>query len=383
MKKRMAWILALAMLLSVFSIGQAVLAKSDYVELKAENFNKVIDGKEVKLYTLKNKNGMVAKITNYGGKIVQLLVPDKNGNLGDVVLGYESIDKTLEGGQKSMGSTIGRVANRIANGKFTLDGVSYQLAINDNPRPHTLHGGKKGSRFVVFDAKQIDDHSLQLTYYFKDGEEGFPGNCLLKAMYILTDDNALKLTFDATTDKKTIVNFLNHAFFNLAGEGKGDILNHELCINADSFTPVDKTLIPTGEIRSVAGTPLDFRKMHKIGDKIDAKDDQIIDGYDHNFVLNKKDGDELSLAAKVYEPASGRVMEVWTTQPGMQFYSGNFLNGAKDFGKGDKPYVKRGAFCLETQHFPDSVNHANFPSIVLEPGQWFTSTSIYKFSVKK
>lgn len=352
-----------------------------YVELNAENFQKIVDGKKVDLYTIKNKNGMEAKITNWGGKLIQLLVPDKNGQPGDVVLGYETLDQLMNG-QGSLGSIVGRYANRIGKGKFTLDGEEYQLGINNGP--NSLHGGVKGSRFVVFDAKQLDASSLQLTYLFKDGEEGYPGNCFLKAVYALTDDNELKITYDAVTDAPTIVNFTMHAFFNLAGGGS--ILDHILTVNADRFTPVDDTLITTGELRDLTGTPMDFRKPEKFGARVNANYDQLKlgPGYDHNYVLNKK-GLEMSFAAKVYEPVSGRVMEVYTTEPGMQVYSGNFLEGKvpRDVGKGGKVYNFRDAFCLETQHFPDSPNKANFPTTVLKPGEWFNSTTIYKFSVKK
>ena len=368
--------------LLIFSTSIAAAASSDYVELKQSAFQKEIDGKQVNLFTLTNKNGMTAKITNYGGKIVQLLVPDKNGRLSDVVLGYETIDQTIAG-QASMGCTVGRYANRIGKGKFPLDGADYHLTINNGA--NHLHGGTKGSRFVVFDANQVDSKTLQLTYYFKDGEEGYPGNCLLKTVYSLTDNNELVITYDAVTDKPTIVNFTNHAFFNLAGAGNGSILNHELTLNADHFTPVDGTLITTGEIRAVQGTPLDFTTPTTMGDRINDSYEQLKygPGYDHNFVLNKT-GNELSFAARVYEPTSGRVMEIYTTEPGIQFYAGNFLEGKipRDIGKGAKAYKFREGFCLETQHFPDSPNKENFPSTVLRPGQWFSSTTVHKFYTK-
>lgn len=361
--------------------GQLASAQQNYVDIKQEAFQQTVNGKDVDLYTLKNKNGMVAKITNYGGKIVQLLVPDRNGKLGDVVLGYESLDQTMKG-QASMGCVVGRYANRIGKGKFSLDGVDYQLSINNGV--NHLHGGTTGTRFQVFDALQIDEKTLQLTYNFKDGQDGYPGNCMLKAVYQLTDNNELVLTYDAVTDKDTIVNFTNHAFWNLAGAGNGTVLNHEVTLNADCFTPVDDTLITTGEIRSVKGTAMDFTTPHKIGERINGSYEQLKygPGYDHNFVLNKQEGQNMTFAARVYEPTSGRIMEVYTTEPGIQFYSGNFLDGKKDIGKAGKSYEYRGAFCLETQHYPDSPNKANFPSVVLKPGQWFSSTSIYKFSAK-
>ncbi|MDF2636762.1 MAG: galactose-epimerase [Pelosinus sp.] len=381
MKK--VFILAIMVLLMSSTSIVSAQASGDYVEIKREAFQKEINGKQVDLYTLTNKTGMVAKITNYGGKIVQLLVPDKNGKLSDVVLGYESLDQTING-QASMGCTIGRYANRISKGQFSLDGKDYQLTVNNGA--NHLHGGTKGSRFVVFDANQIDAKTLQLTYYFKDGEEGYPGNCLLKTVYSLTDNNELVITYDAVTDKSTIVNFTNHAFFNLAGSGSGTILNHQLTLNADNFTPVDGTLITTGEIRPVKGTPMDFTKSTTIGTRINDSYEQLKygPGYDHNYVLNKT-GNELSFAARVYEPKSGRVMEIYTTEPGIQFYAGNFLEGKvpRDIGKGGKAYNFREGFCLETQHFPDSPNKDNFPSTVLSPGQWFSSTTVHKFTVKK
>ena len=372
--------------LMVFAIGgqSAALASAqqkDYVDLKPEAYHQTVNGKEVNLYTLHNKNGMVAKITNYGGKIMQLLVPDRKGNLGDVALGYDSLDKARQG-QLSMGCVIGRYGNRIAKGHFTLDGQEYQLTINNGV--NHLHGGTTGTRVQVFDAKQIDDKTLQLNYNFKDGDDGYPGNCMLKATYQLTDDNELVCSYDAVTDKDTIVNFTNHAFWNLAGAGNGTILNQELMLNADYFTPVDNTQITTGEIRSVKGTPVDFTTPHKIGERINADYDQIKfgNGYDLNFVINRDPNKNMNFAGQVYEPVSGRLMQIYTTEPGIQFYSGNGLNGDKDIGKGGKHYAFRGAFCLETQHYPDSPNKDNFPSVVLQPGQWFSSTTIYKFSAK-
>jgi aldose 1-epimerase len=378
-------VLSLFLVLACFTFAYSE-SKGHYVEIKRENFQKEIDGKKVDLYTIKNKKGtMVAKITNYGGKMAQLLVLDKRGKLGDVLLGWENIDETMKNLQ-SAGAIIGRYANRIEFGKFKLNDQEYSLAINDGGgRPNCLHGGKKGSRFVVFDAVQIDESSLQLNYYFKDGEEGFPGNCSLKVVYSVTNDNQLKISYNAVTDKPTVINFTQHNFWNLAGEGSGTILNHELTLNADRFTPVNANLVPTGELKSVKGTPFDFTKPKKVGQDIEQTDDQLKfgEGYDHNFVLNKK-GLELSLAGRMYDSTSGRIMEVYTNEPGMQFFSGNNLNKDNSLkGKGGKVYPYRGAFCMETQHFPDSPNKPNFPSTVLNPGQWYTSTTIYKFSVKK
>jgi aldose 1-epimerase len=350
-----------------------------YVETKRDAFQKEIGGKKTDLYTLRTSTGMVVKITNQGGKIVQILVPDKDNRLGDVVLGYETIDQYVAG-RASFGAIIGRFANRIAKGRFTLDGREYQLPINNGP--NHLHGGR-GTQFLVFDARQLDDRTLELTYTFKDGEEGYPGNTSLRVVYAVTDDQELRISYEAVTDKPTVVNFTNHAFFNLAGAGQGDILDHELTINADRFTPIDTTSIPTGELRAIKGTPMDFTRPVRIGARIGEADEQLKfgTGYDHNYVLNKTAG-ELSFAARLSDPVSGRVMEVYTTEPGMQLYTGNFLTGQapNDVGKGGKSYHVRSAVCLETQHFPDSPNKTNFPTTTLRPGQWFTSTTVYKFS---
>ncbi len=360
-------------------VGAQAQTRPAYVETRREAFQKEIDGKKVDRYILKASTGMVVKITNQGGKIVQLLVPDKDNHLGDVVLGYETVDQYVTG-RASFGAIIGRYANRIAKGRFTLNGREYQLPVNNGP--NHLHGGK-GTHFLVFEARQLDARTLQLTYNFKDGEEGYPGNTSLKVVYAVTDDQELRITYEAVTDRPTVVNFTNHAFFNLAGEGRGDILDHELIINADRFTPIDATSIPTGELRAVKGTPMDFTRPARIGARINDSDEQLKfgTGYDHNYVLNKTAG-ELSFAARLSDPVSGRIMEVYTTEPGMQLYTGNFLTGKapNDVGKGGKPYPVRSAVCLETQHFPDSPNKASFPTTVLNPGQWFTSTTVYKFS---
>jgi aldose 1-epimerase len=331
--------------------------------------------------TLINKNGMVAVITTFGGKLVSLWVPDKLGKLADVVLGYETVDQ-YPGGNPYFGAMIGRYGNRIAQGRFVLDGTEYQLTKNNGP--NALHGGPGGFHNVNWnmlnDPSVIHD-KVQLAYLSKDGEEGYPGNLQVKVTYTLTDNNELVIDYEATTDKTTIVNLTHHSFFNLAGAGAGDILSHQLYINADRFTPVDETLIPTGELRSVKGTPFDFNVLTKIGERIEAPDEQLKNGkgYDHNWVLNKNRENELSLAAKVVEPVSGRVMEVLTTEPGLQFYSGNFLNGY-DVGKGGKRYEYRSAFCLEAQHFPDSPNKPHFPPVVLRPGDVYTQKTIYRFS---
>ncbi len=343
-----------------------------------ENFKTTRDGKQIDLFTLKNKNGVIVQITNFGGKIVSIIVPDKKGKMADVCLGYDDIDGYFDG-SGSMGATIGRVTNRIGGAQFTLNGKTYHLA--KNVGNNTIHGGEKGFRFRVFDARQIDGQNLELSYLSEDGEEGFPGNLDFKVLITLTDDNELKITYRATTDKPTVVNVTNHAYFNLAGEGNGDILGHELLVNADHFTPTDQEAIPTGEIRSVEGTPLDFRQLTRIGDRVDADYEQIkfAGGIDHNFVLNKGE-DEMGLAAILYEPNSGRMMEVFTTEPGIQIYT---ANGFSSVGKGGKKYGTRSAVCLETQHFPDSPNKPEFPSVVLNPGEEFNSVTVYKFSVRE
>jgi aldose 1-epimerase len=334
------------------------------------------------VYDLTNKNGLTLRVTNWGGRIMSLKVPDKNGTLADIVLGYDSADQ-YRNGNPYFGALIGRVGNRIAKGKFVLEGKEYSLTINNGA--NSLHGGPRGFHNVYWQAivPSTSTHTLELRYLSHDGEEGYPGNLDVKVIYTLTDQNELTIDYVATTDKTTVVNLTHHSFFNLAGEGRGDILNHEIMIQADRFTPVDPGLIPSGELKRVEGTPFDFRKPHAIGERIGDNDDQLHagKGYDHNWVLNKK-GDGLSLAARGTEPVSGRVMEVWTTEPGLQFYSGNFLNG-KDIGKGGKPYPFRGALCLEAQHFPDSPNHPEFPSVVLKPASKYEQKTMYKFLTTK
>jgi aldose 1-epimerase len=348
------------------------------------SFGKTPEGEAIDLYTLTNKNAVQAAITNYGGAVVSLKVPDRDGKLGDVVLGYDSVDGYVAD-KNYFGAVIGRYGNRIGHARFSLDGKTYTLAKNNGE--NTLHGGIKGFNKAVWTAKEIPakgGQALELTYLSKDGEEGFPGNLKVRVVYTLTDSNELKIEYFATTDKKTVVNLTNHSYFNLAGPGSGDILGHMLMIEADKFTPVDAGLIPTGELRDVAGTPFDFRKPTAIGARIGANDEQIKlgGGYDHNFVLRRKAGEAMSLAARVTEPTTGRVMEVWTTEPGVQFYTGNFLDGTVH-GKGGMAYGKRSAFCLETQHFPDSPNQLKFPSTVLDPGAQYHTETVYKFSVEK
>ncbi len=338
------------------------------------DFGKTRDGAPTRLYTLTNKSGVEVKITNYGGRVVSLKVPDKTGAMGDVVLGFDSLDGYV-GDNPYFGALIGRYANRIGHAQFTLDGVLYKVPKNDGD--NSLHGGLRGFDKVVWDSHALPDGGVELAYVSKDGEEGYPGKCTVKVVYHLTDANELKIEYAATTDKDTVVNLTNHSYFNLAG--KGDILGHVLTLHADRFTPVDGGLIPTGELKDVSGTPFDFRKPTAIGERIEQNDAQLKlgKGYDHNWVLNKKDG-ELSLAARVEEASSGRVMEVWTTQPGIQFYTGNFLDGTIK-GKGGWVYARRSALCLETQHFPDSPNKPKFPSTVLKRGTEFKSTTVYKF----
>ena len=349
-------------------------------KLQKRTFGKTRTGETVDLFTLTNANGMEAAITNFGAIVVSLKAPDRSGKFADVVLGFDSLDGYL-GDNPYFGAIVGRYGNRIAKGRFTLDGKEYKLATNNGP--NALHGGIKGFSKVVWQAQTLGDSGIKLTYVSKDGEEGYPGTLTTTVEYTLTDANELKISYLATTDKDTILNLTNHSYFNLAGEGVGDILGHKMQISADRFTPVDPTLIPTGELRPVAGTPFDFRQPHTIGERINSSDEQIKigGGYDHNFVLNGTMG-TLHPAARVTEPKSGRVMEVLTTQPGVQFYSGNFLDGTIK-GKGGKPYKHRYGFALETQHFPDSPNHPKFPTTTLKPGEKYQSTTIYKFSTEK
>jgi aldose 1-epimerase len=316
---------------------------------------------------------------------MQILVPDRDGVMGDVALGYDSIDQ-LQGGQASMGAFVGRYANRIAHAKFSLNGQEYKLAANNGP--NTLHGGTKGSRFQVFEAKQVDDSTVVMTYTFKDGEENFPGTLPVRVRYSVTDENELVMDYEAVAvDKATVGNFTGHTFFNLGGHASGDILGHVLEVNAARFLPVNATLIPTGELRLVKGTPMDFTTPHKIGERIGQDDEQLRlgNGYDHHYALDKKGGAEMSLAARISEPKSGRMMEVWTTEPGVQVYSGNFLEGKRprDVGKGGAVYGFRSGFCLEPSHYPDSPNQPAFPSTVLNPGETYRGKTIYRFSVRR
>ncbi len=342
------------------------------------DFGATPDGTAIRIFSLTNSKGLQAKIANYGGIVVSLKTPDRNGAMADIVLGFDSLAGYLSNPGPFFGALVGRYANRIAHAKFTLDGVEHQLEKNDGA--NTLHGGTHGLDKAVWTPRELPDGSLELTVSSKDGDEGFPGNLKVTVVYRLTDSNELKIDYSASTDKATAINLTNHSYFNLKGAGDGDILEHRIALNADRFTPVDAGLIPIGELRPVNGTPFDFRKAGAIGAHIGDNDDQLKlgRGYDHNWVLNKK-GNELTLAARVEEPSSGRVLEVLTTQPGVQFYTGNFLDGSIH-GKGGKVYQRRYGFCLETQHFPDSPNQPTFPSTVLKPGETFHSTTILRFS---
>jgi len=370
-----------AALLASACFSQAPVKKGQ-PEVKKQSYGKMPDGAPVDLYVLTNANGMEARLTTYGGTVVSLTAPDRRGEFADVVLGMDTLD-----GYRSqaafLGALIGRYGNRIGGAKFTLEGKTYHLPVNDGP--NTLHGGPLGFDKQVWQAREVhsaEGPAVEFAYVSKDGEEGFPGTLTAKVIYALTNKNELKIDYTATTDKATVVNLTNHSYFNLAGAGAGDALSHEVTIYASRFTPVDATLIPTGELRAVKGTPFDFTKATAIGARIEAKDQQLQygHGYDHNWVLDKT-GAELAKAAEVYEPKSGRVLEVWTREPAMQFYTGNFLDGTIH-GKGGKVYARRNAFCMETQHYPDSPNHPAFPSTELKPGATYHTTTVYRFSAR-
>ena len=355
-------------------------AKKQEFMLKAGDFQIEIEGKKTDLYLLKNDKIQVY-ITNYGGRIVSLLSPDSKGAMGDVVMGFKSIADYQKAKTPYHGCLIGRYGNRIAKGKFELDGTTYQLPINNNE--NHLHGGPNGFHNQVWEVVSGDENSVVMTYLSKDGEMGYPGNLTVEVTYAI-NDNELSIAYKATTDKATPVNLTNHAFFNLAGEAKGSINDHLLMINADHFTPVDESLIPLGEIRSVEGTPFDFRKPKTIGRDLNQQDSDTQlsrgGGYDHNFVLNKESQGSMSLAARVVDPKSGRQMDVFTEEPGIQFYGGNFMDGS-DVGKYGAKFEYRASFALETQHFPDSPNQPTFPSTILNPGETYQTKSIYRFSV--
>ena len=350
------------------------------MSIKQRDFGKTKDGEPVELYTLTNKNGMVAKLMTYGAILTELHVPDKGGKTADVVLGFDNLEQYLKG-HPFFGAIAGRYANRIAKGEFTLDGKTYHLPINNGP--NTLHGGTVGFDKHVWKAEPREDAngvSVAFSLRSPDGDQGFPGNLNATVTYTLTNDNALKIEYVATTDKDTVINLTNHSYFNLAGENSGTIDDHVMTINADRYTPVDDTQIPTGEIASVKGTVFDFTTPHRIGDRIEQVPGGPPIGYDHNFVLNSQGG-ALATCARAKDPKSGRVMEVLTTQPGVQFYTGNFLDGSLT-GIGGTKYQKHDAFCLETQHYPDSPNHPEFPTTELKPGQTYHQVTVFKFSAE-
>jgi aldose 1-epimerase len=365
------------LLAAAISLMPSLPAQADSVT--AKSFGKTTDGKPIQLYTLTNKNGMEADIATYGGTVIRLLARDRTGKLSDVALGFGTI-KPYFTTTTFFGALIGRYANRIAKGQFTLDGKTYKLAKN-NP-PNTLHGGKKGfdKQMWTVEVLSQDPPTARFSRLSPDGEENFPGNLKVAAVYTLTDRDELRIQYTATTDKPTVVNLTSHIYFNLAGAGSGDILGEQIRIHASHFTPVNAALIPTGKIQEVAGTPMDLRKWTVIGSRIQAVGGNPV-GFDHNYVLDRCPVVRPALAAEVWEPKSGRLMKVYTDQPGIQFYTGNFLDGTEK-GKGGKTYFQHDAFCLETQHFPDAPNHANFPSTVLRPGEVFKSTTVYKFGTK-
>ncbi|MDR0832641.1 MAG: galactose mutarotase [Candidatus Symbiothrix sp.] len=346
--------------------------------MNTANFEKIVDGKQVRLYTLSNSTGSKVEVINWGGKIVSIQVPDKNGKLVDVVLGKSNIDDYMNDQEPYFGAICGRVANRIANGKFTLDGKDYTLAVNNGP--NALHGGIKGFNSVVWDAKQIDNQTLELTYFAKDGEEGYPGNLTVTVTYHLTDTNAVEITYRATTDKTTILNLTNHSYFNLSGEGDPYVGDHELQINAGTYLPTNDVAIPLGNPEKVEGTPFDFRSIHTIGERIDDDNQQLTwgNGYDHTYIVNKAKEGDTGFVAKAQSPKTGITLEVYSTEPGIQLYTANWLDGSF-VGKNGHTYPKRSAFCLETHHYPDSIHHPEYPTTVLKPGEVFLSKTVFAF----
>ncbi len=360
----------------LFTIGS--VTSHAQTTVRRADFGKTRGGAAVRIFTLTNHNHAEVSILTYGGIVQSLKMPDREGKLDDVVLGFDTITVYEDNAGPFFGALIGRYANRIGGARFSLNGVEYKLDKNNDA--NTLHGGSHGFDKAIWAARELGDGGLELTYLSKDGEQGFPGNLKATVQYHLTDANELKIDYSATTDKPTVVNLTNHSYFNLKGAGEGDVTRHVLTINADRYTPVDSGLIPTGELRAVAGTPFDFRKPAAMGSRIEQNDEQLKlgHGYDHNWVLN---GSGMKLAARVEEPSSGRVLEVSTTEPGVQFYTANFLDGTIR-GKGGRTYPRRGAFCLETQHFPDSPNKPMFPSVVLNPGETYRTTTVFKFSAK-
>src|ERR1043165_2706078 len=374
--KRMSRVLVVLLwLLAIAFVAEAQVTK--------RSFGKTDAGENVDLYTLRNTHGVEATITNYGGIVVSLKVPDRNGKFDDVVLGFNDLDSYLKPGPY-FGALIGRYGNRIAKGRFTLNGVEYKLAVNNGD--NTLHGGLKGFDKVVWTGKEMKTKAgpaVALTYLSKDGEEGYPGNLNVRVVYTLTNNDEIKIDYSATTDKDTVINLTEHSYFNLAGEGNGDILNTIVTINGNRFLPTDAGSIPTGELRNVKGTPFDFLTPHAIGARINLDEEQLKlgNGYDHTWIINGRPG-TLRYAAMAYDTTSGRTMQVWTTEPGMQFYTGNFLDGTLT-GKSGKIYQRRFGFCFETQHYPDSPNHPAFPTTTLKKGATYRSTTIYRFGSKK
>jgi len=355
--------------------------KSSNEKMEAKNFQDTVKGKIGVLKKIENGD-ITAYFTNYGARLVGLWTPDKDGNPTDVVVGFGDLNSYVKSTEPYFGATIGRYGNRIAKGKFSLDGEEYDLSVNNGA--NTLHGGKKGFQSKFWNVEQPDDHTLVFTYTSKDGEQGFPGNLKTKVTYSLTNDNRLKMEYEATTDKKTVVNMTNHAFFNLNGEGSGTVLNHKVMINAANYTPVDSTLIPLGKMASVEDTPFDFQEATTIGERIDEDNEQLKNGkgYDHNFVLQTNDAEGMTHAASVVGDKSGIQMDIYTEEPGLQFYSGNFMKGKNTFKNGSKDEY-RTAFAMETQHYPDSPNQSDYPSTVLNPGETYHTVSVYEFSVEE
>lgn len=377
MKKLIMMVASAAMFFSCASKQ----AEHDVILFDAEDFQAVVDGKETSLYTLK-AGDLVMQVTNFGGRVVSLWVPDKNGKYEDVVLGYNNIDSYINNkGERFLGAVVGPYANRIADGTYIIGEETYYFPKNNNGQ--TLHGGLKGLDMVVWDVDSVNDSTLVLSYLHSDGQEGMPGNLKIYMTYALNADNEFKVDYTAQTDKATHVNISHHSFFNLKGEGKGTINDHLLYINASNTTPVNKVLIPSGEIADVTGTPFDFRQPKAIGTDLEVENEQLANGggYDHNWVLDRKTDDHIELAASVYEPASGRFMEVYTDQPALQFYGGNFFDGTTE-GKYGRALKFRESIALETQKYPDTPNHDNFPSTLLNPGETYTHSCVYKFSVK-
>jgi aldose 1-epimerase len=384
-RRRTRTLLCALLLVGEMSLASSLSSRGMRGNIRKQPFGKTASGDQIDLYSLTNKKGMEVSVTNFGATVVTLRVPDRSGKAADVVLGFDNLEG-YENGKSYFGATVGRYANRIGGGQFSIGGKTYTLPKNNGN--NSLHGGIIGFNKKVWKAREIaskDGESLELSYLSVDGEEGFPGNLSVKVVFTVpAERNELKIDYSASTDKDTVLNLSNHSYFNLAGEGNGDILDHVLTLHAKQFTPVDGTLIPTGELRDVAGTPMDFTSANVIGKRIDSDYEQLVfgKGYDHNWVLARSDGgNHAALAAEAYDPKSGRRLEVLTTEPGVQFYSGNFLDGSAK-GKGNKVYGRRAAFCLETQHFPDSPNHPNFPSTLLKPGSVFHSETVFRFSAK-